>query len=118
MVKEVSIRDVSGREISVEDVSGQGNVQWGNIHQGSVRRASVRSPSMICSFLTLTLQNVCLRKYQSGKCPSEMLLVGDVSGHGNVCWGSVWTLSFITLYVFLASPLNFCSFSDWNSISF
>ena len=93
MVGEVSISD--GREISVEDVSGKGNVRRRNIHQGSVRwrnvrRGSVWTPSMICSFLTLTLQNVWLGKYQSGKCPSgkcpsgmflvEDVSVGDVSG--------------------------------------
>ena len=97
MVGEVSISD--GREISVEDVSGKGNVRRRNIHQGSVRRRNVRrgsvwTPSMICSFLTLTLQNVWLGKYQSGKCPSGMFLVedvsvGDVSGRENVRRGSV-----------------------------
>ena len=102
MVGEVSISD--GREISVEDVSGKGNVRRRNIHQGSVRRRNVRrgsvwTPSMICSFLTLTLQNVWLGKYQSGKCPSgkcpsgmflvEDVSVGDVSGRVNVRRGTV-----------------------------
>ena len=111
LVREISIGDVSGLgNVSLENVS-RGNIRRRCVRRGNAHRGSAQTPSMICSFLTLALQNKWLGKYHSGKypsgmhllgkcpsgcCPSAMFLIGevsvrDVSCLGIVRWGSVRT---------------------------